>query len=213
MKSQALVMAALAISTLVMAVDKAPEAKPSSPLRFTVQSIEGKDTDLAKRYAGKVCLIVNVASKCSLTSQYEQLTALHEKYGEKGLAILAFPSNDFEQEEPGTNAEIQTFCKTTYGVKFDLFAKIPVKGPEQTPLYRHLTSKETNAEFGGEIEWNFAKFLVSRDGRVIARFKPDVMPDAPEVVKAIETALATEGSEVEEWEVQGIGDISGKQSL
>jgi glutathione peroxidase len=207
------VLVVLAISTSAMAADKPAEEKPAGPLQFTVQSIDGKEVKLADKYAGKVCLIVNVASKCSLTTQYVQLTALHKQYGEKGLAILAFPSNDFEQEEPGTNAEIQTFCKTTYGVEFDLFAKIPVKGPEQAPLYRFLTSKEANGNFGGEIEWNFAKFLVGRDGQVIARFKPGIEPGAPVIVEAIEAALAAKGSDEDEWEAHVIGDISGKQSL
>ena len=213
MKSLALVLMLLALCTSIHGADKAAEVKRSGPLQFTVHSIEGKDVKLADKYAGKVCLIVNVASKCSLTVQYEQLTALHKQYGEKGLAILAFPANDFEQEEPGTNAEIQTFCKTTYGVEFDLFAKIPVTGPEQAPLYRFLTSKETNGEFGGEIEWNFTKFLVGRDGQVIARFKPDVKPDAPEVVKAIEAALTADAPGDDEWEDHIIGNISGVPSL
>lgn len=186
---------------------------PAGPLAVTVKSIEGKEVDLAKTYAGKVCLIVNVASKCGLTTQYEQLTALHKKYGEQGLAILAFPCNDFEAEEPGTNEEIKTFCKTTYGVEFDLFAKISVKGDEASPLYKYLTSPEKNGKFGGEIEWNFAKFLVDREGKVIARFKPDVKPDAPEVVKAIEEALAASGTEEDDWGDVNIGTLSGQAVL
>lgn len=186
---------------------------PAGPLAVTVKSIEGKEVDLAKTYAGKVCLIVNVASKCGLTAQYEQLTALDKKYREQGLAILAFPCNDFEAEEPGTNEEIKTFCKTTYGVEFDLFAKVSVKGDGASPLYKYLTSPEKNGKFGGEIKWNFAKFLIDREGKVIARFKPDVKPDAPEVVKAIEEALAASGAEEDEWGDVNINAVSGQAVL
>ncbi len=187
---------------------------PAGPLTVTVKSIDGKDIDLAKTYGGKVCLIVNVASKCSLTTQYEQLTALDKQYRDRGLAILAFPCDDFEAEEPGTNAEIKTFCKTTYGVEFDLFAKISVKGEEASPLYKYLTSPEKNGAFGGAIEWNFAKFLIDREGKVIARFKPDVKPDAPEVVAAIEKALAAETAEDESaWSDMVIDTLSGEAVL
>lgn len=186
---------------------------PAGPLAVTVKSIDGKDIDLAKTYAGKVCLIVNVASKCSLTTQYEQLTALDKKYRAQGLAVLAFPCNDFEAEEPGTNEEIKTFCKTTYGVDFDLFAKISVKGDGASPLYKYLVSTEKNGEFGGEIEWNFAKFLIDREGKVIARFKPDVKPDAPEVLAAIEKALAAEGDGGDEWDDVIVGGVSGQAVL
>ncbi len=164
-------------------------AKKESVLDFTVKSIDGKDIPLSK-YKGKVVMIVNVASKCGLTPQYEQLEALHEKYSGKGLAILGFPANNFKSQEPGTNEEIKTFCSTKYNVKFDLFSKISVAGETIAPLYHFLTATEHNGEFGGEIQWNFTKFLLNRKGEVIARFEPKTKPDAPEVIKAIEAALA-----------------------
>jgi len=159
-----------------------------SPLDFTMKDIEGKDVALSK-YKGKAVLIVNVASKCGLTPQYEQLQQLREKYGEKGLAVLAFPANNFGGQEPGTNEEIKKFCQTTYKVGFDLFAKISVKGDDSAELYKFLTSKDKNEKFAGEIKWNFAKFLVDREGRVVARFDPRTKPDATEVTTAIEAAL------------------------
>lgn len=162
---------------------------PKSPLDFKVKNIDGKEVDLSK-YKGKVVMIVNVASKCGLTPQYEQLTELDKKYRKEGLAILGFPANNFNGQEPGTNEEIKTFCRVNYGAEFDMFAKISVAGEDQAPLYKWLTSKETNEEYAGDIEWNFAKFLVDREGNVIARFHPKVKPDAPEVINAIEEALA-----------------------
>lgn len=185
MRRYAPVFISLALAVIVApAYAKAPEG----PLDFTVQDIDGNEVNLAEKYEGKVCLIVNVASKCGLTPQYKELAAIHEKYREKGFAILAFPSNDFDAEEPGTDAEIKEFCTSTYGVKFDLFSKIPVKGEGQAPFYRYLTSKETNTEFGGEIAWNFTKFLIGRDGRVVRRYAPQ---DAPEKLAGdIEAVLA-----------------------
>ncbi len=162
---------------------------PQSPLDFTVKDMGGKDVPLS-RYQGKVVMIVNVASKCGLTPQYAQLVALDKKYREQGLAILGFPANNFKGQEPGTNEEIKSFCRVNYGVEFDLFAKISVAGKDQAPLYQWLTSRKSNGKFGGDIEWNFAKFLVNREGKVIARFHPKVKPDAPEVLEAIEKALA-----------------------
>jgi glutathione peroxidase len=134
--------------------------------------------------------MVNVASKCGYTKQYEQLEGLHEKYADKGLAVLGFPANEFGGQEPGTDAEIANFCKQKFDVKFDMFSKVVVKGEGQCPLYQFLTSKETDPKHGGDIKWNFEKFLVDRDGKVIARFGSAVKPDAPEVLKAIEEALA-----------------------
>lgn len=165
------------------------EVKKDSVLDFTVKNIEDKDIPLSN-YKGKVMMIVNVASKCGLTPQYEQLEALHEKFSGKGLTILGFPANNFKSQEPGTNEEIKTFCSTKYNVKFDLFAKISVAGEDIAPLYHFLTATEHNGEFGGEIQWNFTKFLVNRKGEVIARFEPKTKPDDPEVIKAIEGALA-----------------------
>lgn len=165
-------------------------ATAASPLDFTVLDIEGREVPLA-RYRGQVVLIVNVASQCGLTPQYEQLQALHERYAERGLRILAFPANNFGGQEPGTNAEIQRFCTDRYRVRFDLFGKISVRGADQHELYKFLTSPEKNGRFGGDIQWNFTKFLIGRDGRVVARFEPRTKPDAAEVVAAIEQALAT----------------------
>lgn len=155
---------------------------------FTVDDIDGKETDL-KDYKGKVLLVVNVASKCGLTPQYTQLVEIHEKYKAKGFEVLGFPANNFLGQEPGTNEEIKTFCATKFGVEFPMFSKISVKGDDIAPLYEALTSEEKNGELGGEIKWNFTKFLVDRDGKVISRFEPQTTPDADEVTKAIEEAL------------------------
>ncbi len=161
---------------------------PASVHDFTVKDMRGKDVKLS-RFKGKVLLIVNVASRCGLTPQYAGLQALYEKYRKSGFVILAFPANDFNNQEPGSNAEIEQFCKTKYGVTFPVFAKISVKGEAMHPLYRYLTSKETNPEHSGEIEWNFAKFVIGRDGRIAARFAPQVRPEDPAVARAIEGLL------------------------
>jgi len=157
-------------------------------LDHKVKNIDGKEVDLAK-YKGKVVMIVNVASECGLTPQYKQLVEIHKKYKKAGFDILGFPANNFGEQEPGTNAQIKTFCTTQHNVEFSMFAKISVKGDDQAALYKELTSKEKNGEFGGEITWNFSKFLVNRDGQVVARFDPRTKPDAPEVVAAIEKEL------------------------
>lgn len=162
------------------------------PLEFKVKNIDGADVDLAK-YKGKVIMIVNVASKCGLTPQYEQLEALQKKYGEKGFVILGFPANNFGSQEPGTNSEIKEFCKSKYSVSFDMFAKVSVKGDDTCDLYKFLTSNDANKGFGGEIKWNFTKFLIGKDGKVAQRFEPKTTPDAPEVTKAIEEAIAKAG--------------------
>nr|WP_197528126.1 glutathione peroxidase [Posidoniimonas polymericola] len=154
----------------------------------------GKDgkVNLSKEYEGKVVMLVNVASRCGLTPQYEALQMLHEKYADRGLAIVGVPCNQFGGQEPGAPQEILTFCKTNYDVGFDLLEKsnVKIKGDNQTPIYQYLTSKQTNPEYAGEISWNFTKFLFNRDGDVIARFEPRTKPDSPEVVAAIEAALA-----------------------
>ena len=166
------------------------EAAEATPLNQEMKTLEGKKVNLAKKYNGKVVLLVNVASKCGLTPQYEQLQELHDKYADAGLAIVGVPCNQFRNQEPGPAEEIAQFCQETYGVEFDLLAKVDVNGPDAAPLYKHLTSKETNPEHGGEITWNFEKFLFDRDGQLVARFAPRVKPDAPEVVAAIEAQLA-----------------------
>lgn len=154
-------------------------------LNFNVKRLDGTPADL-NEYKGKVVLIVNTASECGLTPQYAGLERLHEKYKDRGLAVLGFPSNDFGAQEPGSDPQIAEFCKANYGVEFDMFSKVAVKGPEKAPLYQTLTA---TPGFSGEIEWNFEKFLLGRDGAVIARFKPPVEPESAEVVQAIESAL------------------------
>jgi glutathione peroxidase len=149
---------------------------------FTMKSIDGKAVPLAS-YQGKVVLAVNVASKCGYTPQYTGLEALYQKYKDKGLVLVGFPANNFGAQEPGTNDEIKTFCDRTYHVTFPLFSKISVKGADQDPLYQYLTQK------GGEVKWNFAKFLVGKDGRVIKKFDSAVEPTSEELTKAIEAAL------------------------
>jgi glutathione peroxidase len=147
---------------------------------------EGQTATL-EDYAGKVVLIVNVASKCGNTKQYPALEALYKKYGPEKFVILGFPANDFKGQEPGTNAEIQQFCTGTYGITFPILPKIHVKGPGQAPLYAALTGPD--AAFPGDVQWNFGKFLVGKDGTVVARFEPATKPEDPAVVAAIETAL------------------------
>ncbi len=165
------------------------EQKVSSPLQFRMKTLSGDPVDL-KKYEGKVLLIVNVASKCGLTPQYEQLQELHEKYAEKGLAVLAFPCNQFGKQEPGTPDEIREFCSKNYGVEFDMFAKIDVNGDTACDLYKYLTALDTKPVGPGKISWNFEKFLTDREGNVIARFSPRTTPDSEEVIQALETALA-----------------------
>ncbi len=160
----------------------------TSPLNFTMKSIDDKEVPLSK-YKGDVLLIVNVASKCGYTPQYEQLEAIYKKYADRGLRIAAFPANNFAQQEPGTNPEIKQFCTDKFGVTFDLFSKVSVKGDDTCELYKYLTSEKKDAGHAGEIKWNFTKFLVGRDGKVLARFEPKVKPDDPDVVKALEEAL------------------------
>lgn len=167
---------------------------PSSPppeksvYEFTMKDIDGKDVKL-DNYKGKVSLIVNTASKCGLTPQYEGLQALYDKYKDKGFVILGFPANNFMGQEPGTEKEIKDFCTLKYNVTFPMFSKISVKGTDQHPFYTYLTNKESNPGFDGDITWNFEKFLVGKDGKVIARFSPKTKPDDPKIAEAIEKAL------------------------
>jgi glutathione peroxidase len=170
----------------------AATSQSTTPLDEDMQTLGGDDVNLAEKYAGKVVLLVNVASRCGLTPQYEALEALHEQYAERGLAVVGVPCNQFNGQEPGTAAEIAEFCRTNYGIEFDMLAKVDVNGEGACPLYKYLTSKETNPEFGGPIKWNFEKFLFNRRGQLVARFAPPVKPDSPEVTHAIETELAAE---------------------
>jgi len=154
-----------------------------------INTLEGEPGSLAD-YEGKALLVVNVASKCGLTPQYEGLQKLHEQYSARGFEVLGFPSNQFMGQEPGTAEEIQQFCSTTYGVTFPMFEKIEVNGPGRHPVYAELTAEPDADGEAGDIQWNFEKFLVSRDGKVLARFRPQTVPEAPEVIEAIEANLA-----------------------
>jgi glutathione peroxidase len=155
----------------------------------TIAGLDGTPDRLAGEQ-GKVTLMVNVASNCGLTPQYEGLERVHERYADRGFAVLGFPCNQFLGQEPGSPAEIAEFCSTTYGVTFPLFEKIEVNGDDRHPLYQALTKEPDQDGYTGDIRWNFEKFLVSGDGTVLARFGPQIEPEAPEVTHAIEGALA-----------------------
>lgn len=160
----------------------------SSVHEFTMDAINGTPTPLAS-FKGKVMLVVNVASQCGYTYQYEGLQALYMKYKGQGLVVIGFPANNFGGQEPGSNAEIGAFCKSKFGVTFPMFSKISVKGSDKAPLYQFLTDPKTNPKTGGEIPWNFTKYLVDRDGKVLARFDAPVEPESKELTSAIEAAL------------------------
>ena len=155
---------------------------------FSARGIDGEERAL-RDFDGKVALVVNVASKCGLTPHYAALQKLYEDYRERGLEVLGFPCNQFAAQEPGSDAEVQQFCSLEYGVTFPLFSKIDVNGAGRHPLYEWLTGEATAPEAAGDIQWNFTKFLIGRDGRVIARYAPPTEPDAPAVVAALEQAL------------------------
>lgn len=163
-------------------------AESKSIYDFTMKSIDGAPVSLSS-YSGKVVLLVNVASKCGFTPQYAGLEALYEKYKDRGLVIVGIPANNFAQQEPGTDAEIKKFCSGKYNVTFPMMAKVSVLGDDQTPLYQFLTTKATDPQFGGDIKWNFTKFLFDRGGKPVARFEPNVTPDSAEVKAAVESAL------------------------
>ncbi len=159
-------------------------ATPIDQIPFKM--MEGKDASL-KDYSGKVILVVNVASRCGNTPQYAGLEKLYRQYGPQGFVILGFPCNDFGAQEPGTNEEIKTFCTSKYEVSFPILDKLHVKGTEQAPLYAALTGSD--AKFPGDVKWNFGKFLIGRNGEVLARFEPGMKPDNPAIVNAVEAAL------------------------
>lgn len=163
-------------------------ALSAAPLReIPLKNIDGKPTSL-KAYDGKVLLIVNVASRCGFTPQYKALQAIYEKYKDQGLVVLGFPCNQFGHQEPGSNEEIKQFCSSKYSVTFPMFDKIDVNGPNRHPLYVALAG--TESPYPGDIKWNFSKFLIGRDGKILKRFESRTTPDSPEVIQAIEAALA-----------------------
>jgi glutathione peroxidase len=162
--------------------------QPASPLDFTVKTIDGKEQNLSE-YKGKVVMIVNVASRCGFTPQYEGLEKLYKTYADRGFVILGFPANNFRQQEPGTNEQIKQFCTAKYGVTFPMMSKISVAGEDKAPLYKFLTQPQTAGDFAGEIGWNFNKFLVDRNGNLIARYNSKTPPDDSQVTNEIEKAL------------------------
>lgn len=178
-------LAACAATALLFTVSV--HAADSNLYSIPLKDIDGKETSL-KPYAGKVLLVVNVASKCGNTPQYRELESIYKKYKDQGLVVMGFPANDFGAQEPGTSSEIKEFCTKKYNVTFPMFDKVSVKGPEQHPLYAELTGAKS--PFPGPVKWNFGKFLIGRDGKVVARFEPKTKPDAPEVVQAIEKNLS-----------------------
>ncbi|MGH9425541.1 MAG: glutathione peroxidase [Terriglobia bacterium] len=186
----ALVCAAIFAISLSIRASGAPDsgATMTSIYDFTLKDIDRKEVNLGQ-YRGKVVLMVNVASRCGYTPQYEGLQKVYLKYKDRGFVILGFPANNFMSQEPGTDEEIKTFCSTKYNVTFPIFSKISVKGDDIHPLFKFLTAKETNPDFGGDIKWNFSKFLVDKSGKIIARFEPKVTPESDPVIQAIEKAL------------------------
>jgi glutathione peroxidase len=157
-------------------------------LQGKMKSLAGQEVDLTQ-YHGKVVLIVNVASECGYTPQYKGLQALYAKHGQDGFVVLGFPCNQFGWQEPGTSEQIAQFCQKYYGVTFDMFEKIDVNGTNQCDLYKYLTSPDTNAKGAGPIQWNFEKFLIARNGTVVARFGSGVAPESKALVEAIEREL------------------------
>jgi glutathione peroxidase len=174
---------------MTMAVS-AHSDEPKNALNFQVVSIDGDKTNL-EDYRGKVVLVVNVASACGLTPQYTGLQELYEKYKDQGFVVLGFPSNQFGAQEPGTDSEIKTFCSTKYNVSFPMFSKVDVNGANAVPLYKHLTSQDAPPVGSGKISWNFEKFLIGRDGKLVNRFSPRTKPTDGEVIKAVEAQLAS----------------------
>ena len=162
--------------------------KEKSMYEFSMKNIDGHQMKL-DTYQGKVVMIVNVASKCGLTPQYEDLQTLYDKYKDKDFVIIGFPANNFLGQEPGTEKEIKEFCTLKYNVTFPMFSKISVKGTDQHPFYTFLTNEKSNPGFSGDITWNFEKFLMGKDGKTLARFSPQTKPDDPTVIEAIEKAL------------------------
>jgi glutathione peroxidase len=166
----------------------AAATQPAGPLDFKVQDIDGKDVDLSQ-YKGKVVLVVNVASKCGYTPQYAGLQKLYEGYKDKGFVVLGFPADNFKHQEPGTNLEIKEFCTSKYNVSFPMMSKISVKGEDKHPLYKALTEAPASP-FPGEVSWNFNKFLIGKDGKLVARYDSKVKPDDAKLTGEIDAELA-----------------------
>lgn len=177
----------VASGALAAHADPIAATQETTVLDRTMKRLDGSEQNLAE-YKGRVVLLVNTASKCGLTPQYEGLEALHRKYRDRGFVVLGVPANDFLGQEPGTDPQIAEFCRSTYGVEFPMFSKISVKGDSIHPLYRELTSRPP--PIGGPVEWNFQKYLVDREGNVVAKFSPRTRPEATEVVEKIEELLA-----------------------
>jgi glutathione peroxidase len=175
-------------------VVKGPTSRPAQPsaLDFAIKDIDGKEQKLSQ-YRGKVVMLVNVASKCGFTPQYKALEAVYKKYADQGFVIVGLPANNFGGQEPGTNEEIKQFCTSKFDVTFPMMSKISVLGADKAPLYKFLTEQPTAGDFAGDIGWNFTKFLVDRNGNVIARYASQTKPDDKMVTDEIEKALAAKG--------------------
>jgi glutathione peroxidase len=196
-KVGSVILAAAAITIVSMAFGFGLFSSPEQPetafgasvYDFKMKDIDGKNVNL-KKYKGKVVMIVNTASKCGYTPQYEGLEAIYKKYKDQDFVVLGFPANNFRGQEPGTDKEIKEFCTLKYDVTFPMFSKISVKGEDQHPLYKFLTEKETNPQFAGDITWNFNKFLIGKDGKVVARYETKIKPDDATVTAEIEKLIA-----------------------
>lgn len=188
-RSMAVLCASVAMCVGMSSKDETPANQPAGVLSYTVKDIDGKDVQLTS-YGAKAVLIVNVASKCGFTKQYAGLESLYREFKDKGLVVIGFPANNFNGQEPGTDEDIKAFCKDKYDVTFPIMSKISVKGDDKAPVYRYLTEPATAGEFAGEIKWNFNKFLVGADGKIIARYDSKVAPDDAALRQAIEKTLA-----------------------
>jgi glutathione peroxidase len=177
------------ILTLILCFAAIAATAQTGVYSFTMKSIDGDPVSLGS-FKGKVVMLVNVASKCGFTPQYTALEAIYEKYKDRGFVIVGVPANNFMQQEPGTDAEIKTFCSRKYNVTFPMMSKVSVKGDDKAPLYQYLTDSARDPKFGGDIKWNFTKFLVDRNGNLVARFEPATTPDSAPVTAAIEAELA-----------------------
>jgi len=178
------------LTPLALAQTEAAKQEAASVYDFTVNSIDGKPVPLSS-YKGQVLLIINVASECGLTEdQYSALEPLYQKYKDRGFRVLAFPANNFGEQEPGSNQEIKEFCTKKYGATYDLFEKVSVKGDDQCALYKFLTNEQASHGFGGEVQWNFQKYIVDAKGNVVAKFDPRTKPNDAKVVEIIERELA-----------------------